>query len=181
MTTFFVPVFRVSAHTQRSCQIDTKAKHAILQLCQGDMRRALNILQACHAANDMIDEDSVYLCTGHPHPQDIETAFQAMLEQEFTTAFQSTYDGTAHSPTSAAIQTLRVEKGLALTDLLTGMHALVLSLELPPHARVFLLDHMAQIEYRLSTNASERVQLSALLASVKAAVELAHTPPSSSS
>lgn len=132
------------------------------------MRRALNILQACHAASDMIDEDSVYLCTGHPHPQDIETAFQAMLEQEFTTAFQT-------------IQTLRVEKGLALTDLLTGMHALVLSLELPPHARVFLLDHMAQIEYRLSTNASERVQLSALLASVKAAVELAHTPPSSSS
>ena len=83
--------------------------------------------------------------------------------------------------TSAAIQTLRVEKGLALTDLLTGMHALVLSLELPPPARVFLLDHMAQIEYRLSTNASERVQLSALLASVKAAVELAHTPPTSSS
>jgi len=54
------------------------------------MRRALNILQACHAASDVIDEDSVYNCTGHPHPKDIETAFQAMLQQEFTTAYQST-------------------------------------------------------------------------------------------
>jgi len=53
------------------------------------------------------------------------------------------------------------------------MHALVMSLELPPNARAYLLDQMATIEYRLSTNASERVQLSALLASVKVAVELA--------
>mgnify|MGYP002758819078 FL=1 len=32
---------------------------------------------------------------------------------------------------------------------------------------------MAQIEYRLSTNASERIQLSALLASVKTTVDMA--------
>ena len=55
------------------------------------MRRALNILQACHAANDVIDEDSVYNCTGNPHPRDIEAAFQAMMQQEFTTAYHSMY------------------------------------------------------------------------------------------
>ncbi|WFD20297.1 Subunit of heteropentameric Replication factor C (RF-C) [Malassezia caprae] len=142
------------------CHVEPAAKQAILQLCQGDMRRALNILQACHAANDVIDEDSVYNCTGHPHPKDIETAFQAMLQQEFTTAYQT-------------IQSLKIDKGTALADLLTGMHALVMSLELPANARAYLLDQMATIEYRLSTNASERVQLSALLASVKVAVELA--------
>mgnify|MGYP001759228955 CR=1 FL=1 len=132
------------------------------------MRRALNILQACHAANDIIDEDSVYNCTGHPHPKDLETAFHAMLQQEFTTAYQSTW-----RPLTPAIQSLKVDKGTALADLLTGMHALVMSLELPANARAYLLDQMATIEYRLSTNASERVQLSALLASVKVAVELA--------
>lgn len=150
------------------CHVEPAAKQAILQLCQGDMRRALNILQACHAANDRIDEDSVYNCTGHPHPKDIETAFQAMLQQEFTTAYQSTW-----RLLTSAIQSLKIDKGTALTDLLTGMHSLVMSLELPAHARAYLLDQMATIEYRLSTNASERVQLSALLASVKVAVELA--------
>ena len=72
----------------------------------------------------------------------------------------------------AAIQTLKVERGTALADLLIGMHELVLNLELPPSARAFLLDHMAQIEYRLSTSASERIQLAALLGAVKAAVEI---------
>lgn len=65
-----------------------------------------------------------------------------------------------------------MEKGTALADLLNGMHDLVLALELPPHARAYLLDQMAQIEYRLSTSASERIQLAALLGAVKAAVDL---------
>ena len=73
---------------------------------------------------------------------------------------------------TAAAQALKTEKGTALTDLLSGMYDLVMQLELPPHARAYLLDHMAQIEHRLSTSASERVQLSALLAAVKATVEL---------
>ncbi|WFD33070.1 Subunit of heteropentameric Replication factor C (RF-C) [Malassezia sp. CBS 17886] len=141
------------------CALAEHAKDAILHLSKGDMRRALNILQACHAANEVIDEDAVYTCTGHPHPRDIDAAFQAMLQQEFTTAYRT-------------IQGLKTEKGTALADLLNGMHELVLSLELPAHARIFLMDQMAQIEYRLSTGASERVQLSALLAAVKAAVEL---------
>lgn len=72
------------------CQIEPAARDAILTLAKGDMRRALNILQACHAAGGVIDEDAVYNCTGHPHPRDIEAAFQAMLQQEFTTAYQST-------------------------------------------------------------------------------------------
>lgn len=67
---------------------------------------------------------------------------------------------------------LKTEKGTALTDLLTGMLDLVMSLELSPASRAYLLDQMAQIEYRLSTNASERIQVSALLGSVKAAVEI---------
>lgn len=72
------------------CQVEPAARDAILTLAKGDMRRALNILQACHAAGGVIDEDAVYNCTGHPHPRDIETAFQAMLQQEFTTSYQST-------------------------------------------------------------------------------------------
>lgn len=71
------------------------------------------------------------------------------------------------------MQALKTDRGTALADLLTGLRPLVMELELPPHARAFLLDHMAQIEYRLSTNANERIQLSALLAAVKATVELA--------
>jgi replication factor C subunit 3/5 len=56
------------------------------------MRRALNVLQACHAAYDLIGETEIYNCTGNPHPQDIETIVNSMLSDEFTTSYQSALD-----------------------------------------------------------------------------------------
>jgi DNA polymerase III delta prime subunit len=53
------------------------------------MRRALNVLQACHAAYDRIGETEVYTCTGSPHPSDIEAIVNSMLTDEFTTSDQS--------------------------------------------------------------------------------------------
>jgi replication factor C subunit 3/5 len=64
-------------------------KKALLKLSKGDMRRALNVLQACHAAYDTIGETDIYNCTGNPHPSDIETIVNSMLSDEFTTAYQS--------------------------------------------------------------------------------------------
>lgn len=53
------------------------------------MRRALNVLQACHAAYDLIGEAEIYNCTGNPHPSDIETVVNSMLSDDFTTSYKS--------------------------------------------------------------------------------------------
>jgi replication factor C subunit 3/5 len=66
-----------------------EGKKALLLLSKGDMRRALNILQACHAAYDRIDEREIYLCTGHPQPKDIERIMNWMLNDDFSTAYSS--------------------------------------------------------------------------------------------
>jgi len=66
-------------------------KSALLKLSRGDMRRALNVLQACHAAYDIIGETEIYNCTGNPHPSDIETIVNSMLSDEFTASYQSRY------------------------------------------------------------------------------------------
>lgn len=42
---------------------------------------------------------------------------------------------------------MRIERGLALQDLLTGAYEFIERIELPPQARVFLLDHLATTEY----------------------------------
>lgn len=52
------------------------------------MRRALNVLQACYAAYDIVDESAVYNCTGNPHPGDIEDVVQSMMRDEFGTSYQ---------------------------------------------------------------------------------------------
>ena len=64
-------------------------KKALLKLSKGDMRRALNVLQACHAAYETTDEAEIYTCTGAPQPADIETIVNSMLGDEFTTSYQS--------------------------------------------------------------------------------------------
>ncbi|KAJ6515053.1 P-loop containing nucleoside triphosphate hydrolase protein [Mycena vitilis] len=134
-------------------------KSALLKLSKGDMRRALNVLQACHAAYDLTGETEIYNCTGNPHPGDIETIVNSMLSDEFTTSY-------------TRITTMKMERGLALQDLLTGTYDYIESLELKPHARIYLLDHLATTEHRLSTGASEKIQLTALLGAFKNAVEL---------
>ncbi|KAH8833093.1 P-loop containing nucleoside triphosphate hydrolase protein [Flagelloscypha sp. PMI_526] len=134
-------------------------KQALLKLSKGDMRRALNVLQACHAAYDTIGETQIYQCTGNPHPSDIETIVTSMLADEFTSAY-------------TMINKMKVERGLALPDLLSGAFDYIDGLDLKPHARVYLLDMLSTIEYRLSTGASEKLQLTALLGAFKNAVEL---------
>ncbi|KAJ3823391.1 P-loop containing nucleoside triphosphate hydrolase protein [Lentinula raphanica] len=134
-------------------------KKALLKLSKGDMRRALNVLQACHAAYNIITETEIYNCTGNPHPSDIETIVRSMLSDEFTTAHQ-------------LMSTMKTERGLALQDLLSGVYEYIETIELKPHARIYLLDHLATTEYRLSTGGSETIQMSALLGAFKHTVEL---------
>lgn len=87
------------------------------------------------------------------------------------------------------ISALKTERGLALPDLLGGAFEFIDTLKLEPHARVYLLDHFATLEFvidfdislpsnlepfrhRLAAGASEKIQLTALLGSFKNAVEM---------
>lgn len=144
---------------QEKCNLTKDGKTALIKLSRGDMRRALNILQACHAAYDRIDETAVYNCTGNPHPADIEKIVETMMQAEFTTAYKH-------------VSELKTSKGMALADLVTGIFDCLTTYKLPPQSRIYLLDQLAQIEHRLSTGASEKIQLSALLGGVKIALQL---------
>ncbi|TXT13256.1 hypothetical protein VHUM_00623 [Vanrija humicola] len=139
--------------------LTTDGRAALLKLSRGDMRRALNVLQACHAAYDTVDEAAVYNVTGNPHPADIQRVVESMMSDEFGTAY-------------SLITALKTEKGLALQDLIAGAYDFLETVDLPNNARVYLLDHLGQTEHRLSLGGSEKMQLTALLGAFKIAVEL---------
>ncbi|KAL1408058.1 Subunit of heteropentameric Replication factor C (RF-C) [Vanrija albida] len=143
---------------------------ALLKLSRGDMRRALNVLQACHAAYETVDENAVYNCTGNPHPADIQRVVESMMSDEFGTAFNR--ESCAGVALTLVITALKTEKGLALQDLIAGAYDFLETVELPNQARVYLLDHLGQTEHRLSLGGSEKMQLTALLGAFKIAVEL---------
>ncbi|KAF9922067.1 hypothetical protein FBU30_007841 [Linnemannia zychae] len=140
-------------------KITDEGRKALLQLSKGDMRRALNILQACHAGYEVVDEDAVYNCTGNPHPSDIEAIVNSMLTEDFTTAYSN-------------ISYLKTIKGMALQDILTEVYNYLELVDMPTNARVYILDKMADVEYKLSTGASEKLQLTSLIGSFRIGSEL---------
>ncbi|KAF9354063.1 hypothetical protein BGX34_011238 [Mortierella sp. NVP85] len=137
----------------------SEGRKALLQLSKGDMRRALNILQACHAGYEIVDEDAVYNCTGNPHPTDIETIVNSMLTEDFNTAYST-------------VSYLKTIKGMALQDILTEVYNYLELVDMPTNSRVYLLDKMADVEFKLSMGASEKLQLSSLIGSFRIAAEL---------
>ena len=145
--------------TYNRVKLTDDGKKALLRLSKGDMRLALNVVQACHAAYDLTGETEVYNCTGNPQPADIATIVNSMFSDEFTTSYNSELSYTALSrllllylgltvPVPViVISTLKTERGLALQDLLNGAYDYIDELELKPNSRIYLLDSLATTEY----------------------------------
>jgi replication factor C subunit 3/5 len=137
------------------------------------MRRAVNVLQACASAYDTIDEEEVYMCVGMIMPVDTERIVQSMLSEELGTCLKS---NPPLNPTTGkltiAINAMRLQKGLALQDMLGAVYEALQDLELSPQTRITILDLLATIEHRLSMGATERIQVSAMVAGIKTAIDL---------
>uniref|UniRef100_A0AAZ3QFY0 AAA+ ATPase domain-containing protein n=1 Tax=Oncorhynchus tshawytscha TaxID=74940 RepID=A0AAZ3QFY0_ONCTS len=63
---------------------------------------------------------------------------------------------------------LKTLKGLALHDILTEVHLLIHRVDFPPAIRMGLLIKLADIEYRLASGTSEKIQLSSMVAAFQA-------------
>lgn len=147
---------------QEKLNITPEAELALLSLSKGDMRRALNVLQACKAAlenpEDQVDIDMIYECIGAPHPQDIEAVLDLVLKDDWTTCIL-TFDRYKKS------------KGLALVDLVLGFVEILSKYDLKPATRVKILKGLSDIEYGISKGGNDKIQTSAVVAVIKSAME----------
>ena len=123
---------------------------AVLRLSRGDMRRAINTLQASHLSHDSVDAPAVYSCTGQPQPHEIEAIVSAMLNDTFQGAL-------------SRLTRLQTERGVALSDVITETHSLVLKIDIPDRIKARLVEQLSDIEWALSGGASEKLQLSGLV------------------
>jgi len=134
-------------------------KEALMTLAQGDMRKVINILQSCSMAFDIVNEDNVYTCVGHPLKIDITNIVNWALNDDFSIAYNN-------------IQDLKTVKGLSLADILTEIHVYVHKLDLPAAVRIHLLVKLSELEQRLMTGASEKIQLGSMLAAFQVTREM---------
>ncbi|CAA7404087.1 unnamed protein product [Spirodela intermedia] len=125
---------------------------AVVRLSNGDMRKALNILQSTHMASPHVTEEAVYLCTGNPLPKDIEQIAFWLLNESFTTSFRH-------------ISEIKLRKGLALVDIVREVTMFIFRIKLPSDVRVRLINDLADIEYRLSFGCNDKLQLGSVISS----------------
>ena len=126
---------------------------ALVYAAGGDMRRAINSLQAAATTGEVVDEETVYTITSTARPEDIETMVTAAIDGDFTTA-------------RSQLQTLLVDTGMAGGDIIDQLHRTAWNLDLDEETTVRLLERVGEADYRITVGANEQVQLEALLASL---------------
>jgi replication factor C small subunit len=131
---------------------------AVVEMSEGDLRKAINMLQAAASLGKTVDEDSVYLVVGRAKPRDVKDMLDLAFKGDFVKAREK-------------LRAMLVEYGLSGSDILKQIHSEIFKMNIPERKKVALADVIGEIDYRLIQGADEEVQLSALLARLAFAAE----------
>ncbi len=126
---------------------------ALVYAADGDMRKAINGLQAASVSGDTVDESAVYAITSTARPEEIRTMVQSALDGDFTAS-------------RATLDRLLTEEGIAGGDIIDQLHRSIWEFDIDDEAAVRVLERIGETDYRITRGANERVQLEAMLASL---------------
>ncbi|ABU82475.1 replication factor C small subunit [Ignicoccus hospitalis] len=133
-------------------QCEEDALEEIYNISEGDMRKAINILQAA-AALGKVTKDAVYKAIGYVHPSKIKEILEYALNGDFTKS-------------AKLLRDVMIEYGLSGLDVLKMFQRELMggSFELPEELKVLLADYAGEVQFRLAEGADDEVQLQAFLA-----------------
>ena len=124
---------------------------AIFEVCSGDLRKAINTLQAAASLEKPIDAKGVYSIAGKASPADVQKMLKTALDGNFIESRKQLRD--------------MIQKyGVAGSDIIRQIHSEVFKADIPELWRIKLAGIIGEVDYRLVEGADEEVQLSALLA-----------------
>ena len=130
-----------------------KGMEALIYVGGGDLRRAINTLQAASAVGEAVDEDVIFRISGKVSPKDLKEMLKKALGGDFNSAREE------------AVR-LMVNYGLSGLDVVKQIHRELLGLELDEKLKLQLIDVVGEAEFRLLEGGSDEVQLNALLAKI---------------
>jgi replication factor C small subunit len=141
---------RLIAEKERLKLLD-EGLDAIFEVCGGDLRRAINNLQAAASLNRPVDAQVVYSIAGRANPADVRKMIKTALDGDFVDARKQ-------------LRNMIQKYGVAGSDIIRQIHTEIFRGSLPEQSKIRLADIIGEIDYRLVEGSNEEVQLSALLA-----------------
>ncbi|MBS7642544.1 MAG: replication factor C small subunit [Candidatus Bathyarchaeia archaeon] len=144
------------AYLKRICnaervQLTEDGAKAIYEVAEGDLRKAVNILQASASLGKPIVADVVYDVVGWVHPREVAEMMEYALKGDFTKS-------------RMLLRMLLYQRGYAGSDIVKRMHSSVYELSISEKQKVDLINYLGEIDFRIAQGADEEVQISAFLA-----------------
>ena len=125
---------------------------AIYQASNGDVRKAINLLQAAAANQKLIDDVAIYNLLGNVSPEAVRKMLNTALNGEFLESRELLRD-------------LLINQGLAPEDIIRNIYREIMRHStLTEKWKVKLSDTLGTIDYRLTQGSRAEIQLSTLLA-----------------
>jgi replication factor C small subunit len=124
---------------------------AIKYVAAGDMRRAINALQAAAMLDKTVSMDAIYKTTATAKPEEVVELVKLALDGNFMKA-------------RAKLDYLLIEQGLSGEDIIGQIYRAMFDMAIPDKLKVDLIDRIGEIDFRMAEGANERIQLEALIA-----------------
>ncbi len=138
--------------SKEDVQLSEEGLGAIYEAAMGDLRKAINLLQAAAAVQGRrVDDVAVYSILGRVNPRRVREMIALSLKGEFVDARE-------------ALRSLLIDEGLAPSDIIRVVYKEIIGLDIPEIWKVRLSDTIGETDYRLIQGATAEVQLGTLLA-----------------
>lgn len=131
-------------------KVEKNALEAIYDVTKGDMRRAINILQACSVDKE-VTVKRVYSLAALVDPEELEKVIKDALGFKIVQARDRLFD-------------LMVKHGLSGFDVVKQMVQVIWNMEIDDVKKVSMIDAVGEFEFRMVEGSDEYLQLEALLA-----------------
>jgi len=137
---------------QEKVKLLEKGLEAIFEVSGGDLRRAINTLQAAASLGKPIDSDLVYSVIGRANPADVRGMLDLAMKGDFIGSREK-------------LREMILKYGVAGSDIIRQIHIEIFRMrDVPEPWKVKLADVIGEVDFRLVQGSDEEVQLSALLA-----------------
>lgn len=136
---------------KENLQIVDEGLDALFQASGGDLRKAINMLQAASANGEIVDDVSVYSLLGSIRPDRVLSMIQLALDGKFLESRE-------------ALRDILINQGLAPEDIIRITYREVMRHKsLTEQKKVRLSDIIGEVDYRLTQGSRPEIQLSTLL------------------
>ncbi|MBC7128356.1 MAG: replication factor C small subunit [Thermoplasmatales archaeon] len=125
---------------------------SLIYVANGDMRKAINVLQVASNISGEIGADDIYKVTSALRPENARELLEiALIKKDFLMAREK-------------LDKMLIEDGLSGEDIIKGLHSAVFDLPINERLKAEIVDRIGEIEFRIVEGSNERIQLEALIA-----------------